>query len=68
MPTIQTGRIHSLRSALYKRSVPMLPDPISAAFTFAAAISTPLSPGAHAIRDRSSTQYVVNHFEFILNA
>ena len=47
------ARIHSLRSALYRRSVPMLPDPTIAAFTFAAAISTPLSPGAHVIRDRS---------------
>jgi hypothetical protein len=45
-----TGRIHSLRSALYKRSVPMFPDPISAAFTLAA-ICTPLSYGADAVRE-----------------
>jgi hypothetical protein len=35
IPTIQMGSIQGLRSALYMRSVPMLPEPMSAAFIFA---------------------------------
>src|SRR5437879_311891 len=59
MPTIHTGRIQRLRSALYIRSVPMLPEPISARFTFPrrsppyvlAAISPPCRPRLHNLRD-----------------
>src|SRR5262245_23974001 len=39
MPTIQTGCTSRLRSALNMRSVPMLPDPISAALTLAMYVS-----------------------------
>src|SRR5947208_1849453 len=35
MPTIQAGSIQRLRSALYIRSVPMLPEPMSAALILA---------------------------------
>src|SRR5581483_11938018 len=40
IPTSQVSSSHSLRSSLYIRSVPMLPEPMIAVFTFG--ISRPL--------------------------
>ena len=39
MPTIHTGLSQRLRSALYMRSVPMLPEPMSAALIFSMSLA-----------------------------
>src|SRR5579862_8738821 len=41
IPTIHTGCSHSLRRVLYIRSVPIFPEPISAALIFAMETSVP---------------------------
>ena len=51
MPTIQTGLMSALRSAFIMRSVPMLPEPISAALILCPMppVSTPV-PGRGFLR------------------
>ena len=44
MPIIHLGSMYSLRSSLYMRSVPMLPDPTIAAVSFVFSVMHAVSP------------------------